>query len=107
MWLRLKILCNALELELSVGVFFHFYGTKGVDKLLWVSISAYPSKKLFPTYASSFKKDMRETFIRVQGAPGCAEAYVMANGKPISPLWWTSTPASVMGYDFDKMKPYE
>lgn len=52
-----EILCEALGVESSVGVFFHFYGTKGVDKLSCVSISAHPGKKLFPTYASSFKKD--------------------------------------------------
>lgn len=42
-----EILCKALELEPSVGVFFHFYGMKGVNKMLWVSISAHPGKKLF------------------------------------------------------------
>jgi len=41
----------------STGAFFHFYGTKGVDKGSWVSISAHAGKSLFPSYASNFKKN--------------------------------------------------
>jgi len=102
-----EIVCEALELEPSVGVFFYFYGTKGVNKMSWVSISAHPGKKLFPTYASNFKKDWREIFVRVQGAPGCSEASVKADGKPKFLLCWTSTLVVVISYDFGKMTPYE
>lgn len=62
-----EVLCDTLDLEPFIGVFFHFYGTKGEDKLSWVSISAQPAKKLSPPYASNFKKDWREMFVRVQG----------------------------------------
>jgi len=55
-----EILCEALNLEPSVGVYFHFYGTKDLDKGTWVLISAHPGKKLFPPYASNFKKDSDE-----------------------------------------------
>jgi len=102
-----EIVCEALELEPSVGVFFYFYGTKGVNKMSWVSISAHPGKKLFPTYASNFKKDWREIFVRVQGAPGCSEASVKADGKPKFLLCWTNTLVVVISYDFGKMTPYE
>jgi len=61
-----EVLCDALDLEPSIWVFFHFYGTKCVDKIAWVSISSHPSKKLFLPYASNFKRDWRETFVRVQ-----------------------------------------
>jgi len=101
------VLCDALELEPSVEVFFHFYGTKGVDKLSWVSISGHLGKKLFPHYASNFKKDWKETFLRVERAPGCFEAVVGVDGELKFPLCWTSAPAAVMGYDFGKMTPYE
>lgn len=102
-----EVLCDALDLEPSIGVFFHFYGTKGVDKLSWVSISAHPGKKLFPPYASNFKKDWRETFVWVQGAKGCTDAVVKVDEDLMFPLCWMSTPVAVMGYDFDKMTPYE
>lgn len=52
-----EILCKALSLEPSIGVFFHFYGTKDVNKGTWISISAHSGKKLFPPYASNFKKE--------------------------------------------------
>lgn len=94
-------------MEPSIGVFFHFYGTKGVEKLSWVSINAHPYKKLFPTYSSNFKKDWRETFVRVQGENGCVETSVKVDGVLRFPLCWTSVPVYVVGFDFDKMMPYE
>jgi len=62
-------MCKSLSLEPSVCVFFHFYRIKDVNKGTWISISAYPSKKLFPPYASNFKKEWRDSFARIQGAP--------------------------------------
>jgi hypothetical protein len=102
-----EILCNALNLEPSVGVFLHFYGTKDVNKGTWISISAHPGNKLFPPYASNFKKEWRDSFARIQGAPGCYIASLLVDGEPKFPLRWTRTPLAVMGLDFDRMAPYE
>jgi len=101
------MLCKALSLERSIGVFFHFYGTKDVNKGTWVSISVHPRKKLFPPYASNFKKDWQDSFARVQGAFGSSTSSVMVEGKPKFPLCWTSALIVVIGYDFNKMTPYE
>jgi hypothetical protein len=60
-----EILCKALSLEHSVGFFFHFYGTKDVNKGSWISISAHPGKKFFPPYPSNFNKERRDSFARV------------------------------------------
>lgn len=57
-----------------------------MDKLSWVSISAHFCKKLFPPYSSNFKKDLRETFVRVHGAKGCVEAAVKVDGELRFPL---------------------
>jgi hypothetical protein len=91
----------------SVGAFFHFYGTNGVDKMSWVSISVHPGKKLFPPYASNFKKDWREYFVRVQASKGSSVAVASVDGELKFLLSWTSAPLYVGGYDFDKMTPYE
>jgi len=69
-----------------LGFFFDFYGTKDVNKRSWVSISAHPGKKIFPPYSSNFKKDWRDSFVRVLGTPGCSQASVMVEGKPKFPL---------------------
>lgn len=53
----LEILCKALDLEPSVGAFLHFYGTKDLNKGTWITISTHHGKKLFPPYASNFKKE--------------------------------------------------
>jgi hypothetical protein len=102
-----EILCKSLGLEPSVAVFFQFYGTKDVNKGTWIAISAHSGKRLFPSYASNFKKEWRDTFVRVQGAPGCSTASVLVNGEPKFPLRWTSAPLAVRGYDVDAMSPYE
>ena len=102
-----KILCQAMGLEPSVGVFFHFYGTKDVNKGTWISISAHPREQLFPPYPSNFKKDWQDSFARVQGAPECSIASIMVNGQPKFPLRWTYNLVVVMSYDFKKMTEYE
>jgi hypothetical protein len=102
-----EILRKALFLEPPVSVFFHFYGTKDVNKGTWISISARPGKNLFPPYASNFKKEWRDSFARVQGAPEWSTASVMVEGAPKFPLRWTYTSVPVMGYDFNRMLPYE
>jgi len=98
-----EILCKTLSLEPSVGIFFHFYGTKDVNKGTWISISTHPGKNLFPPYASNFKKEWRDSFARIQGAPGCSTTSILAVGKPKFPLRWTYARVAVMGYDFKKM----
>lgn len=81
-----EMLCKALNLEPSVRVFFHFYGTKDVNKGTWISISAHAGKRLFPPYASNFKKEWRDSFARVHGVPGCSTASILVDGNPKFPL---------------------
>ena len=102
-----EILCKSLNLEPSVGVSFHFYGTKDVNKGTWISIYAHAGKRLFPPYASNFKKEWLDSFVRIQGALECSTASIMVDGKPKFPLRWSNNPLAVMGYDFAKMSPYE
>jgi hypothetical protein len=85
----------------------YFYGTKDVNKGTWVSYSAHFGKRLFPPYASNFKKDWKDTFVKVKGAPNCVVASTFVNGEPKFPLSWTYSPATIMGYYFDKMTLYE
>jgi hypothetical protein len=102
-----EILCKALGLEPSVGAFLCFYGTKDVNKGTWIAICAHPGKRLFPQYACNFKKEWRDTFVRVQGLPGCSTSSVLLDGKPKFPLRWTNNPLAVRGYDLDAMSSYE
>lgn len=87
-----EILCEVLKLEPSVGPFLHLYGTKDVNKGTCVSISAHPGKKLFPPYAPNFKKDWKNTFVKINGAPNCYVASVLIEGERKFPLRWTSSP---------------
>ena len=72
-----------------------------------MSISVHPGKRIFPTYASNFKKDWKDTFVKVKEAPNCIVTSAFVDREPKFPLSWTYAPAAVMGYDFDKMTPYE
>jgi len=87
-----EILCEALDMVPSVGAFFHFYGTKGVDKGSWVSISAHAGKSLFPSYASNFKKNWRVSFMKVCAAKDSSTYVSSVNGELIFPLSWTNSP---------------
>lgn len=81
-----EILCKSFDLEPSIGPFFPFYGTKDVNKGTWISLSAHARERLFPQYASNYKKEWRDTFARVQGAPKCSTSFVLVDGKPKFPL---------------------
>jgi hypothetical protein len=98
---------QALSLEPSVGVFYHFYGIKDVNKWTWILISAHPGKNLFPPHACNIKKEWCDSFSRVQGVPECSSLSVMVEEKPKYPLFLTSSPVVVMGYEFKKMSLYE
>jgi len=76
----------------SAGAFFHFYGTKGVDKGSWVSISAHAGKSLFPSYASNFKKNWRVSFMKVCAAKVSSVSVASVNGELGFPLSWISSP---------------
>lgn len=102
-----EILCKALDLDPLVGHFFYFYESKDVNKGTGVSFCAHLGKKIFPPYAFNFKKDWKDTFVKVKRSPNCVLASVLVEGVPKFPLSWTTTPAAIMLYDFDKMTPYE
>lgn len=102
-----EILCDALDMVPTAGVFFHFYGTKGVDKGSWVPISAHPGKQLFPPFASNFKKDWKKSFLRVQAAKDSSVSVASVAGEVRFPLGWTANPLAVSGYHYQKMTPYE
>ncbi|KEH25779.1 hypothetical protein MTR_6g034305 [Medicago truncatula] len=102
-----EILCDSLDMVPTAGVFFHFYGTKGVDKGSWVPISAHPGKQLFPPFASNFKKDWKKSFLRVQAAKDSSVSVASIAGEVRFPLGWTANPLAVSGHHYQKMTPYE
>ncbi|KEH16385.1 hypothetical protein MTR_0202s0040 [Medicago truncatula] len=102
-----EILCEALDMIPSAGVFFHFYGTKGVDKGSWVPISAHPGKQLFPAFASNFKRDWKKSFLRVEASKNSSVSVASVAGEVKFPLGWTANPVAVSGYEYKKMSPYE
>jgi len=102
-----EILCKSLDMTPSAGAFFHFYGTKGVDKGSRVSISAQAGKSLFPSYASNFKKNWQVSFMKVCASKDSRISVASVDGELRFPVSWTSSPQSVCSYDCNKMTPYE
>jgi len=72
-----------------------------------VSISAHAGKKLFPSYASKFKKNWRVSFMRVQASKDYAMFIASVNGDLQLSLSWTNSPRSIGDYDCKMMSPYE
>ncbi|GAU41042.1 hypothetical protein TSUD_280190 [Trifolium subterraneum] len=58
-----ELLCYALDLEPSLGVFFSFYHVKSLTPERLVSVCAQPNKGLFKLFASNFK-NYQDSFFR-------------------------------------------
>jgi hypothetical protein len=101
-----KILCLALNLVPSIGVFFSFYHIKSftVDRL--VSLCTLPNQTLFSLYANNFK-NYQDSFFRVRGGPNCQDVMYDSDGTPLFPFNWSANPRLVKGADTAHLSSFE
>jgi hypothetical protein len=101
-----EIICLALGLTPSLGVFFSFYHVKSfsVDRL--VSLCALPNRALFALYANNFK-NYQDSFYRIRGGPNCQDVMYNSDGTPLFPFYWSSNPRLVKGPDTALLSPFE
>lgn len=50
-----KIVCDTIDIEPTLGLFFSFFEIKGVEKSGWVTISGLPEKSFFQAYTTNYK----------------------------------------------------
>ncbi|MCI39922.1 hypothetical protein A2U01_0061154, partial [Trifolium medium] len=97
-----EIVCDGLDVEPSLGVFFYFYQVKGLEPHKWVSISAQANRGLYVPFASNFK-NFKDGYFRVHHGVGADELMFDSNGEPLFPFYWTSQPVALKGTDPDAL----
>jgi hypothetical protein len=78
-----EIICLALGLTPSIGVFFSFYHIKSVTAGRLVSLCALPNRTLFALYANNFK-NYQDSFYRIRGGFNCQDVMYDSDGTPYS-----------------------
>jgi hypothetical protein len=93
-----EIVCLALGLTPSIGVFFSFYHLKSFTADRLVSLCALPNRTLFSLYANNFK-NYQDSFFRIRGGPKCQDVMYDSDGAPLFPFYWSANPRLVKGAD--------
>jgi hypothetical protein len=101
-----QIICLALDLVPSIGVFFSFYHVKSFSADRLVSLCALRNRTLFALYASNFKS-YQDSFYRIRGGPECQDVMYDGDGTPLFPFYWSKTPRLVKGPDVAHLSPFE
>ncbi|GAU51379.1 hypothetical protein TSUD_413120 [Trifolium subterraneum] len=101
-----ELLCYALDLEPSLGVFFSFYQVKSLTPGRLVSVCAQPNKGLFKLFASNFK-NYQDSFFRVRYGPGLHSLIYDTDGDRLFPFYWTEDPRAIMGVYDDVLTSFE
>jgi hypothetical protein len=101
-----EILCAALGVVPSIGVFFSFYHIKSFAANRLVSLYALPNRTLFSLYANNFK-NYQDSFYRVRGGPACPDVMFDIDGSPLFPFYWSTNPRLVKGADTAHLSSFE
>ncbi|GAU10395.1 hypothetical protein TSUD_419060, partial [Trifolium subterraneum] len=101
-----ELLCYALDLEPSLGVFFSFYHVKSLTPGRLVSVCAQPNKGLFKLFASNFK-NYQDSFFRVRYGPGLHSLMYDTDGDRLFPFYWTEDPRAIKGVYDDVLTSFE
>jgi hypothetical protein len=101
-----EIICLALGLTPSIGVFFSFYHIKSFTADRLVSLCALPNRTLFALYANNFK-NYQDSFYRIRGCPDCQDVMYDSDGTPLFPFYWSKNPSLVKGPDTAHLSPFE
>jgi hypothetical protein len=78
-----QIVCLALGITPSIGVFFSFYHLKSFIPGRLVSLCALPNRTLFALYANNFK-NYQDSFYRIRGGPNCPDVMYDSDGSFVS-----------------------
>jgi hypothetical protein len=101
-----EVLCSALELSPSTGVFFYFYYVKSLTKGKAVTLTSQANRGLFTLYASNFK-NYQNTFLRIRHGPGLKDLMYDEMDQPLFPFYWTEDPRAIKGVDETKLSESE
>jgi hypothetical protein len=101
-----QIICLALGITPSIGVFFSFYHLKNFVPGRLVSLCALPNRTLFALYANNFK-NYQDSFYRIRGGPNCPDVMYDSDGSSLFPFYWSPNPRLVKGSEGESLSPIE
>lgn len=100
------VVCEALGITPTVGLFFSFYQVKGCSTGNWVYISAQKGKGFLVGYRNSYKL-WKNKFFRVRPSSQFPHLFEDELGAPLFPHFWTDEPRSVSGFDYEMLSEEE
>jgi hypothetical protein len=101
-----QIVCLALGLPPSIGVFFSFYHLKSFSANRLVSLCALPNRTLFALYANNFK-GYQDSFYKVRGGPQRQDVMYDDDNSPLFPFYWSAHPRMIKGPDISNLSSFE
>ena len=100
------MVCAALDVTSTIGLFFSFFEVKNVESKSWVAISGVPRNSFLQTYTTNYK-GFKDRFLRVRCGPRCPQVIYATDGHMKFPLYWTTNPLPISRFNHDKLSDTE
>ncbi|KOM24678.1 hypothetical protein LR48_Vigan2420s000100 [Vigna angularis] len=96
------VLCGALGIRPTVGLFLHFFRCRPLATKGWVSLISEPGNALLELYLQSYR-GFKEKFFKVSITDAGRRFFFDGEGNPRFPLYWTQDPLRFTSWPEDKM----
>ncbi|KOM37286.1 hypothetical protein LR48_Vigan03g066700 [Vigna angularis] len=96
------VLCGALGIRPTVGVFLHFFRCRPLATKGWVSLISEPGNALLELYLQSYR-GFKEKFFKVSITDAGRRFFFDGEGNPRFPLYWTQDPLRFTSWSEDEM----
>ncbi|KOM28781.1 hypothetical protein LR48_Vigan583s003200 [Vigna angularis] len=96
------VLCRAIGIRPTVGLFLHFFRCRPVEKKGWVSLISEPGNALLELYLQSYR-GFKDKFFKVSITNARQRYFFGGDGNPKFPLYWTQDPLRFTSWPEDKM----
>lgn len=101
-----EIVCDTMDITPTLGLVFSFFKLKGVEKGGRVSLSRIPGRSFLQAYITNYK-GFKDKFLRVKSGKRCPQVMYMLDGNYRFLIYWSDSPLSVFGFDYDKLSALE
>ncbi|KOM38015.1 hypothetical protein LR48_Vigan03g139700 [Vigna angularis] len=96
------LLCRALGIRPTVGLFLYFFRCRPGATKGWVSLISEPGNALLELYLQSYR-NFKEKFFKVSITEVGRRYFFDGEGNPRFPLYWTQDPLRFTSWSEDKM----
>lgn len=95
-----EMVCDAMDITSTLGLFFSFFELKGMEKGGWVSLSRIMGKRFLQAYTTNYM-GCKDKYLRVNSGKRCPRVMYVLGGNYRFPIYWSNNPLSVSGFDYD------